>query len=58
MVFRALERIFDIREEKRDQVDYHIILSMFEIHVDRIKDLLTLGPYDLQRVGEFGPMVC
>jgi hypothetical protein len=57
MIFRSLETIFEMAETAKEEKLYHVVLSMFEIRKDRIKDLLTLGDYELRQVGEFGPKV-
>jgi hypothetical protein len=57
MIFRSLETIFEMAETAKEEKVYHVVLSMFEIRKDRIKDLLTLGDYELRQVGEFGPKV-
>lgn len=51
-----LEKIFE-SPDLNGVSDRRVIFSMFEIRRDKIKDLLTLGPYELTSVGEYGPKV-
>lgn len=53
---RAVEELFGLIKNKT-KGEYHVILSMFEIRREKIRDLLTLSPNELNRVGDFGPKV-
>lgn len=56
IVPRAIEDIFS-RMDSKNKGDFHIILSMFQVRKDKMKDLITLNANELTRVGNFGPKV-
>lgn len=57
LIPRSFEKIFEYAEARRDKIKYSIRAGMVEVRKDKIRDLISLSPYELKTIGDNGPNV-
>ncbi|ODM89895.1 Kinesin-like protein KLP1 [Orchesella cincta] len=55
IIARSLEKLFEIKDRKKEETDFKFGIGIIEVRREKIRDLLTLGPYEINDVGDRGP---
>ncbi|CAL8128127.1 unnamed protein product [Orchesella dallaii] len=55
IIARSLEKMFEIKDRKKEETEFKFGMGIIEVRRERIRDLLTLGPYEINDVGDRGP---